>query len=115
MELIIQFFTIHDDISDNIIIIEPICTDDKRKSFFNNDFNLAKILQKSDLNSLGIKKVWKNISRKILIIELDKSDIADTSKVLSITKLGNYSVKCRLPVNHTKCQGVIGPVSLDTD
>ena len=76
---------------------------------------MQKSLQKSDLNSLGIKKVRKNISRKILIIEVDKSDIADTSKLLNITKLGNYSVKCRLPVDHTKCQGVIGPVSLDTD
>ena len=107
--------TSQDNISSNIIIIEPICADDQRKSFFNNDLNLAKILQKSEINSLGIKKVRKNISRKILIIELDTSDITDISKVLSVTKLGNYSVKCRLPVNHTKCQGVIGPVSLDTD
>ena len=55
---------------------------------------MQKSLQKSDLNSLGIKKVRKNISRKILIIEVDKSDIAGVG-VLSLKTLSSKALSSK--------------------
>ena len=105
--------TSQDVIENNIIIIEPICSEDKIRSFFNNDLLLAKSLNNSVVNKSGIKNVRKNMSRKILIIEiLDNKKIAD---IIKMTKLGPFSVSCRLPVSKTKCQGVIGPISLDSN
>ena len=102
-------------VQSNIIIIEPTGTDHEIRAFFNNDLNIAKGLDNSIIKQLGISKVRKNMSRKILIVEHKPQGSNIVEKALQLKKIGNYNVHCRLPVLNTKTYGVIGPVGLDTD
>ena len=86
--------TSQDIIDSNIIIVKPNCSDDKIRSFLNNDLLLAKSLNNSVINESGIKNIKKNMSRKILIIEIvDNKKIAD---IIKMTKLGPFNVSFKV-------------------
>ena len=96
-----------------VIIIEPQSTEQLR-SFFNNDLKLAKSLRDSIIGSVGIINIRKNISRKLLIIEIDHCNNDKIQEILNLSLLGDYQIKCRLPLNKTISYGVIGPIGIET-
>ena len=105
--------SISDDTNSHVIIIEPQ-SKEQLKSFFNNDLRLAKNLQNSIIGTLGIKNVRKNMSRQILIVELENPVQEKIQEILDLKGLGEFPVTCRLPLNKTVSYGVIGPIGLDT-
>lgn len=106
------------------IIIEPISFIDREerlenetiniKSFFANDFALAKNLEKSILNKYVIANTTKNIRKGFLVVNLEKVKQGDLGNILELTQLGNWKIKCRLPRVQQSCRGVIGPIGIDT-
>jgi hypothetical protein len=97
-----------------VIIMQPVADEGSVKKFFGNDIGLAKALSLSPFGMAGIEKTAKNLQRKLLIITM-KEAILDPSYLLDVTKLGNWQVKCRLPINQTQSVGVIGPFGEDTN
>ena len=99
----------------DIILIEPSDPNEATtKKFLNNDLEIAKNLEKSEIGKAGIEYVNKNRSRNILIVKIKDCRDHLISKILAISKLGDYKVSCRLPTNKTQSIGVIGPIGLDT-
>lgn len=96
-----------------VIIIEHCGTAEETKSFLNNDLAIATALNSSPINSLDIIDVRKNLSRRILIVKHKPGTVDAIQKALEVTKLGKFTVKCRLPVIETKSYGVIGPIGKD--
>ena len=95
---------------DKVMIIEPSGSSNDIKAFFNNDLLIANALEDPHIKLLDITDVRKNMSRKILIIKHKPQNQEVLRKALEVTKLGEFSVKCRLPVIDTRSYGVIGPI-----
>ena len=73
-----------------------------------------KNLQNSVIGPFGIKNVRKNMSRQILIVELENPVQEKIQEILNLKVLGEFPVTCRLPLNKTVSYGVIGLLGLDT-
>ena len=83
--------TSQDIIESNIIIVEPICSDDKIRSSLNNDLLLAKSLNNSVINESGIKMWGKICPGKSLFEIVDNEKIADIKCYNVITMLNNIA------------------------
>ena len=62
---------------------------------------------------MGISHFSKNSKRQLLVVTVKGDAPNDLTQLLQVTKLGSWSVKCRLPLNQTMCSGVIGPFGED--
>ena len=99
--------------SERVIIIEPVADAHPVEKFFSNDLALSRALADSPFGRAGIAKFSKNLGRKILVIALKDEPEVGMSALLSVTQLGSWTIKCRVPVNHCKSVGVIGPMGED--
>jgi hypothetical protein len=100
--------------NEKVFIIEPIENEIPVSKFFFNDIALSKSLANSPFGKDGIDKVSKNLTRKLLIISLRTDSVSSEDALLSVSKIGSWNVKCRLPINQTSSFGVIGPFGQDT-
>ena len=95
---------------DTTIIVE--C---QNKALFTNDIKLNKLLKNSIFSNTGISNVSKNYVKNLLIIRVKSSDKSVLQNILSLKRLGEFSINCRLPLNHATTAGVIGPIGHETD
>ena len=91
-----------------IIIVEPVVSRNnlsdsdhirKIKSFFSNDYLLARNLEKSVMTKCGIMYTNKNLQKNLFIVHLEKVSKFDLGQILKIDSFGNWKVKCRLPIS----------------
>ena len=104
-----------------VIIIQPLslttATIEEPVSigkFFSNDIILNRNLSKSAFAPYGILDTYKNLTRGLLIVKIPKISNVVLSKLLTTNRLGDWEVKCRLPVQEQTTRGVIGPIGIDT-
>jgi hypothetical protein len=97
-----------------ILLVEPI--EDHRKPivFFSNEIKLARSLEPSEFGKAGIVTVRKNLSRLILIIEVEGTSDRVIAGLLDVKDIGDWKVQCRLPQTHQSTLGVIGPIGTET-
>jgi len=95
-----------------VVLIEPISNDQPTSKFFSNDLALSKALATSPFGQAGIFQIKKNLARNLLIVMLETT-VTCVPELLSVTKIGSWNVKCRLPHNQTHSVGVIGPFGED--
>ncbi len=96
-----------------VVIVEPVADDRPVEKFFSNDIALSKALAESPFGRAGIAKFNKNLGRKLLVITLQDEPGIEISVLLNTTQLGSWTIKCRVPINHSKSVGVIGPMGED--
>ena len=103
-----------------VIIIEPVANVDPESpnkdinKFFSNDLFLAREISKSILGQCSIEKTTKNFKKKMVIVHLLKVNPEKLIQIKALTKLGNWDIKCRVPVSEQYSRGVIGPIGCDT-
>lgn len=97
-----------------IIIIEPEKDHREISKFFANEVALVKGLTASKFGSCQIVDTHKNLSKGQLIVELKMNEITTIEDILSVGKIGDWTVKCKLPLAQTVTHGVIGPIGVET-
>lgn len=100
--------------STTVILVEPVADLHPVSRFFSNSLQLSKTLAKSPFGVSGIERIHKNLNRGLLVITLQSPLRSPLSELLSVTQLGSWKVRCRLPQNRSLTVGVIGPVGEDT-
>ena len=96
-----------------VILIKP--DEINGKNVVNNPIEIVKILKESAFQNLTIDDVRVNKRKGLTIIEVERYATCDLQKVLSITKLGQWPVRCYVPNNEMYKCGVISPVELEVD
>ena len=82
--------------------------------FFSNDVTLARGVHSSPFQQY-LLDTRKNFGKKLLILTISSVPSHTLTDLLQTTKIGDWSVRCRLPKMHSTVRGVIGPVGLDSD
>ena len=82
-------------------------------ALFTNDIKFAKYLDSSPFKALPNLTVTKNFTKRMYILRFTNTPSTSINELLQVTTLGDYSIKCRLPLSQQTCRGVIGPVSLE--
>lgn len=95
-----------------VIIIEPTGPEQERKQFIGKSIQVSTLLQKSLFGQSGFGDIKVNFKKNYIVITMNSDN--DMGNLLSITKLGPYSIKCHQPESHTACFGVIHPIGLET-
>ena len=110
MEANANMENIHDE---NIIIIKP--REDQCKKFFADNVKIFRLLQKSVFGEAGILENRKNLKKEVQVVKIKDKNKIET--ILQITKLGEFDVKCSIPIGRSDNQhiGVIGPIGTETD
>ncbi len=100
--------------NNNTVIIKQLSPDTRKISL--DPISVARELQKV-IHDSSIHDVRINKRRNIVAVEFKTSEKQEEEKLLSITKLGNWQVKCYRPTLDliNSCSGVIGPVGLDVN
>ena len=102
--------------NEQVILIEPVIDEQNTnvKKFFSNETSLARNINNSILSRYGIIDTQKNLAKNILVVKIPKIDYQDLKELLITDKIGEWKVKCRLPVQEQSSRGVIGPIGVDT-
>ena len=99
------------------ILVEPIPGTGNQNNvskFFSNNVSLAKSIHNSPFKPMLVN-TKKNYAKNLLVLTLSGVTDAVLNKLLTIDRLGEWQVKCRLPLMHQICRGVIGPIGIDSD
>lgn len=97
---------------DKIIIVTPTGTEEEKSKFIGRSIMLSNLLKESQFATAGIVDIRTNFHKKRISIQIKRSQ--DMNKLLNITKLGEYDIKCTQPISHTEWKGVIGPIGTYT-
>lgn len=97
-----------------IIIVEPLKDHRDPIKFFSNEVAIVKGLQNSNFKKCQIIDSHRNISKKLLMVEVKLNEGVSLEEITSIDKIGDWKVKCKLPIFERVCHGVIGPVGVET-
>jgi hypothetical protein len=100
--------------NNNTVIIKQLSPDTRKISL--DPITVARELQKI-IQDTSIHDVRINKRRNIIAVEFKPSEKQEQEKLLSTTKLGNWTIKCYRPTLDpgNSCSGVIGPVGLDVN
>lgn len=99
---------------DSIIIIEPKGHPEEVEQFLGSDVRTARAIAKTNFKLAAILDIRKNHRRKHLVVKIKGKDEFLIRKLLEINEIGNQTVQCRIPKEHTYSCGVIGPVGIYT-
>ena len=96
----------------NVVLIKP---DDYaiNNGFFSNRLKIFRLIQQSLFKEAGIIECKPNMQRNILVVKI--KDQFKIDKLLDIKQLGNYNVKCCLPMSQQYKIGLIGPIEFDVE
>ena len=105
-----------DALNEQVIIIEPISTSEEieTKKFFANEVRLARDVNNSPLGKYQIIDTYKNYAKKLLVVKIPRVSKEELAEILKINVMGEWNVKCRLPVIEQVSRGVFGPISPET-
>lgn len=95
-----------------IIIVQPISTEEEVKRPVGQSMELTKILDASLFGQAGIEDVRVNFTKQRITVHVREIDAIPS--LLSLKKLGTYTVQCTQPISRFEWKGVIGPVSVYT-
>lgn len=101
----------------NTIIIEP--EKNQASSFFANNIKTYRLMNETIIGKSGILENRRNLKNQIQIIKI--KDITFMERILKITEIGEFKVKCYQPragntYNRNMYKvGVIGPFGLEND
>ena len=89
----------------------------QKAKIFSNDIILQKAIYSSFLSiddSISIVNITKNLKKNLVVLHFKPISPENLLKILSVVKLGEFRVKCRLPAEEQSIRGVIGPIGIDT-
>lgn len=96
------------------IIIKPLEDHRDPKKFFSNEIAIVKGLEASNFNRCNIIDSHTNMSKKLLILQIQLKEGISLEELLSIDEIGDWKVQCRLPILQRVCYGVVGPIGIET-
>jgi hypothetical protein len=96
-----------------VVIIKPLSNN--LNELMNNPIEIASIIKESIFGTVNLKDVRTNTKKGLIIAELQQPNAEIMRKLIDITHLGSWQVKCYLPNSELFKVGVISPVSLNTD
>ena len=72
-------------------------------------------MEASEINNMQVKDIRINKRKEVIVVELQEEDQENIEKILQITRLGQYQVRCYIPDRELYKIGVITPVNIDAD
>ena len=102
------------DVNPLVFLVEPVPDHRPVTKFLSNDIKLAKGFTLSAFGQAGITRLAKNRRLNLAVISVNPNPIVPVSELLSVDKIGDWSVRCRLPRHQLVSYGVIGPFGEDT-
>ena len=96
-----------------IIIIKPI--GDSSKTIFNNPVKFTQSLMKSPFNLVEINEMCTNKQSCTIVTGLCTPNQKLIEELLSVSQIGEWTVKCQVPLRDRFKFGVIYPVDLDAN
>ena len=72
-------------------------------------------LKVSEFDEVNMEVVRVNKRKDVIIVEANYRESLKLDKLLRISRLGNWSVKCYMPNNECFKNGVISPTELDVE
>ena len=102
----------HETAKGRVIIIRPEGESQEISSFLGRTIHVNRLLEKSQFGSSGIENIKVNFKRKSLTLIMTTTTNIDT--LCKIENLGEYKIKCFQPTSHTRIQGVIYQIGIET-
>lgn len=93
----------------SVVLIEPLEDEIPVAKFFSNDLKMAKLIAESPFGEAGIERLSTNRRLNIAVVTMKPGMDASLSSLLSISRLGDWRVRCRVPQRFSLTYGVIGP------
>lgn len=95
---------------DRVVIISP--TEENARELISNPVAIMKAIEGSPFNHQLIKDIRVNKKKNIIAAELREKNQQLMDKLVSVTSIGTWKVKCYQPLSDTLYVGVISPISI---
>lgn len=97
-----------------IILMEPVADHRVKSKFLSNEIAIARGLAASAFGKYNIIDTHKNIAKSLLIVQVELPNEEALKQLLAVKIIGDWNVKCKLPMAQRVTYGVIGPVGIET-